>query len=183
VQPTEVTEILGRIDRLWPKCDWTPEARVLFAEKIGRFDRDQVLAVVDEARATSRWSSPQMGDIVKGCREASTAKGGDYGHAAYKKPPPELDPPGLTWAVWADRELQSGKARHPDQIADLWNIAEGRPSCYGWVARAQERERTGKYPPTLAEMAGAIAGREDAERERRRQAIIQRATERDMGIE
>lgn len=182
MHPTEVSEVLTRIDRLWPKCDWTTEARFVFADKISRFDKDQVLAVVEEARATSRWSSPQMGDIVKGCREAAGSSSGGGGRTFAREAPPEIDPPGLTWAQWADRELQSGKPRHPDQIADLWNIAEGRDSEYEMVRRAQIRERTGKYPPTLQEMANDIAGREIPAKEAMRRKNIERATERDAGL-
>lgn len=183
MRPEEVSDILNRIDTLWPKCDWTGPARLLFAEKIGRFDQESVLAVVDECRALSRWSSPVMGEIVKGCRTAALQGGGGTATAT-REPPPVADPPGYTWERYASDMLRSGEFFPPERIADLERIARGEPSCHSLVARSQEQERNGGgRPVTLKDIAATVVGYDNPERERARQRNIDRATERDMGIE
>lgn len=179
MRPEEVSDVLNRIDTLWPKCDWSGPVRLLFAEKIGRFDQESVLAVVDECRALSRWSSPVMGEIVKGCRTAAMQGGGAA--TATREDAPALDPPGYAWAQYAADRLMGREPLAPEQIEDLEAIAQGQPSRHALVARSQELERAGKRT-SLRDIAATVVGHDNPERERQRQRNIQGATERDMGI-
>jgi hypothetical protein len=146
-----MTDLKPMVDRLWPRGKWITDEWSLFSRKVGAFnlDQEQIRAVLEEERANSDYSTPNMKSILNRMRAAQTPQSGPTPPWVESwKTPPAHDRAGPEWYRAMAVKYAAGSDEPIDvMIAILRHYA-------GKATDAAGRKRIDEYAKDLSRRYG-----------------------------